>query len=145
MANTGKAVASTLSLGAGILGLTAIGVDAHHKGVNEASGFSKRKEAENISELYLSRIKGSDNSAVGNSIHKSYVDIRTKTNIFSNLYTVGGYFRGIGKIIKDRIIPLAFTAAAICGKGVIRYAGGLGLAFYGANYLFTRMFKPRQA
>ena len=141
MANAGKAIATTASIGAGVLGLGAIGYDAHRRGAQTATALPKRKEAENINELYLGLSKNNDSSAVGNAIHNSYVSMRTRTNIFRNIYTVGGYLSGVGTIIRDRFIPLAFGLTAVLGKGAIRYIGGVGLGLYGLNYILTRMFR----
>ena len=134
-------IVSKLMTGVGGLGLLAVGYDAHKNGVQYATSLPRRKETDTIGQMCLGLASSESDSNFGRSVQNSFVNFRTKTNLFANFYSVVGYLGGILGVLKGRIIPIAFGCAAVLGEGLIKSAGVLGLGVCAVNFAFSNIFK----
>lgn len=137
--STGKVI-SGLAIASGGAVAASTAYDAHKNGVAGAKTVSAKKEADDLSDLYVGLSEDGSGSATLNAIHNAYADTRTKTRFFQNVYAIGGYMKGIGNTLLNNIVPVTCATAAIFGKKLVRQIGGVGLALYGINYAMSHLF-----
>ena len=129
-----KAVVASKILGLGTVGL--VGYDAHKRGKSCSESLKDSNHAKVMASLRLNKVRNRPSSTLGQIAQDTYIDQRSKTDIFKTKDAVTGYFSGLVQQVRTSIIPLALGVTALAGRGVLSKAGGIGLALYGLNYAF---------
>jgi len=120
---------------AGIGAAAILAYNAHKDGVVYSRELPINNAADSLTDLYAGSLRGGS-SELARAGQKWYVDRRLKLNIFQNIDTVKGYiFGGLGRLRESVVLLGLSTAAILGGKKCYGKAAGIGLLLYGLNYL----------
>lgn len=125
-----------LTKGSGLAALGIVGYDAHIIGKLQSDSYSKRKDADACMETfsntqYLSS-PSSTTANMKNVVNKFEMDSNFRHFVNSAI----GYFRGIGTMLVNAVVPFTLGIGAAFGKGVLAKGSAIGLGIYAGIKLF---------
>ena len=128
--------ATYLAKGTGIVGLGLIAKDAHVIGKIQADTYSQSRDADAIEKRANNKLYLSNPSVTMQKMKKTVFNWEVENN-FRNFFNQGiGYFKGLGSMLVNNVIPLTLGLTALLGKGILSKASAIGLAGYGILSFF---------
>lgn len=125
-----------LTKGAGIAALGIVGYDAHIIGRLQADSYSKRKDADACMETYSNTQYLSSPSSTTANMKKVVNKFEMDSNFRHFVNSAIGYFRGVGTMLINAVIPFALGLGATFGKGIAAKGSAIGLGIYAGIKLF---------
>lgn len=129
-------IAKYLTRGTGIAALGLVAYDAHILGKIEADSYAKRKDADACMSTYSNTqylsSPSTTTSDLKNGVHKFEMD----SNIRHFANSTIGYFRGVGQMLINDVVPLGLGLGAVFAKGLAGKASAIGLGLYAGIKFF---------
>lgn len=121
---------SYLAKGTGIAALGLIARDAHVIGKIQADTFSQSCDADAVEKRFNNTLFLSNPSVTTQKMKKTVFRWEVENN-FRNFFNSGiGYFKGLGSMLVNDVVPLTLGLGALFGKGKWSKGSALGLGAY---------------
>ncbi len=125
-----------LTRGTGIVALGLVAYDAHIIGRLQADSYSKQKDADACMGTYSNTQYLSSPSTTTSDmkkvVHKWEMDCNFRHFVNSGI----GYFKGVGQMLINEIVPFTLGLGACFGKGLWGKASAIGLGVYAGIKFF---------
>lgn len=142
-ANVGK----YLIKGVGAVGLGLVLYDAHTLGKIESASYSKNRAAINSVGPYTNTLSQDNGSIIQSRVKKRASNFMMDENITRFFNGAIGYFKGVGTMLVDHVVPLGLALGTLLTKGKTSKVFGFGLLAYGGYFFLNQvlgLFKPNE-
>lgn len=121
---------SYLAKGTGIAALGLVARDAHVIGKLQADTYAQSRDANAVQRTFNNTLYLSNPSMTQDAMKKTVFRWETENN-FRNFFNSGiGYFKGVGSMLVNNVIPFSLGLGALLGKGNWGKGSALGLGAY---------------
>ena len=122
--------------GAGIAALGIVGYDAHIVGKLQADSYAKRKDADACMKTYSNTQYLSSPSMTTSNLKGQVNKFEMDSNFRHFFNSTVGYFKGVGQMLVDGVIPFGLGLGALFGKGWAAKGSAIGLGIYAGIKIF---------
>lgn len=125
-----------LAKGTGLVALGLIARDSHVIGKIQADTFSQSCDANAVEKRFNNTLYLSNPSMTMSEMKKTVFRWEVENN-FRNFINQGiGYFKGLGSMLVNNVVPLTLGLGAVLCKGKLSKGSALGLGAYGIISFF---------
>ncbi len=125
-----------LTKGTGIAALGIVAYDAHIIGKLQSDSYSKRKDADACMDTYSNTQYLSSPSTTTASAKDFVNKVEMDSNIRHFFNSAIGYFRGVGQMLVNDVVPFGLGLGAVFGKNWVGKGSAIGLGAYAVLKVF---------
>lgn len=122
--------------GTGIAALGLVAYDSHILGKIQADSYSKRKDADACMATYSNTQYLSSPSTTTSDMKKVVHKWEMDGNFRHFVNSAIGYFKGVGQMLINEVVPFGLGLGAVFAKGLAGKASAIGLGIYAGIKFF---------